>query len=178
LIGTGKIHKRDKAIEFRPKYSIALLHHQIQIDKEAIPIMTYTIADHHGSTLTREETEWPVFTDRQEYCGQIYLTRAWAVPDGIHEELGLPKHIDLFLTTNGQWAATLEHAEHYLTRTEPPTEFRVKGASLGLFIPGEWAESNGINTYADYRVYQRSPGFWDAEEIKNPLLLAGVFKEF
>jgi hypothetical protein len=49
--------------------------------------MTYAIADHHGSTLTREETEWPAFDDQQEYCGQIYLIRAWAVPSGIHEEL-------------------------------------------------------------------------------------------
>jgi hypothetical protein len=142
--------------------------------------MTYTIsiADHHGSTFTREETEWPAFNDRQEYCGQIYLTRAWAVPNGIYEELGLRNHVDLYLTSKGQWAATLEHAEHYLSRTEPPTEFKVKGASLGLFICGQWAEDNGSpNVYSDYRVYQRSPGLWNAEEIEEPVLV-GAFEEF
>jgi hypothetical protein len=131
--------------------------------------MTYTIsiADHHGSTLTREETEWPAFNDRQEYCGHIHLIRAWAVPNGIHEELGLRNHVDLYLTSNGQWAATLEHAEHYMSRTEPPTEFKVKGASLGLFISGQWAEDNGSpNVYSDYQVFKHSAGYWDAEEVR------------
>jgi hypothetical protein len=143
--------------------------------------MTYTIsiADHHGSNLTREETEWPAFNDRQEYCGQIYLTRAWAVPNEIYQELGLRNHVDLYLTSKGQWAATLEHAEHYLSRTEPPTEFKVKGASLSLFVPSGWAEDNGSpNTYSDYRVYQRSPGFWNAEEIDEPPVLVGAYEEF
>jgi hypothetical protein len=141
--------------------------------------MTYTIniADHHGSNLTREETEWPAFNDRQEYCGHIHLIRAWAVPAGIHEQLGLASHIDLYLTSKGQWAPALEIAEHLLC-TQSPLEFVVKGASLGLFISGEWAEDNGSpNTYSDYRVYQRSPGFWDAEEIEEPVLV-GVYEEF
>jgi hypothetical protein len=139
--------------------------------------MTYAIADHHGSNLTREETEWPAFDDRQEYCGQIYLIRAWAVPSGIHEELGLPSHIDLYLTSKGQWAPALEIAEHLLC-TQSPLEFVVKGASLGLFVPAGWAEDNGSpNTYSDYRVYQRSPGFWDAEEIEEPVLV-GAYEEF
>jgi hypothetical protein len=130
--------------------------------------MTYTIsiADHHGSNLTREETEWPAFDDQQEYCGQIYLIAAWAIPDSTHEELGLRNHVDLFLTSAGQWAATLEHAEHYLSHTEPPTEFRVKGASLGLFVSGAWAQDNGSpNVYSDYQVFRNSFGNWDAEEI-------------
>jgi hypothetical protein len=143
--------------------------------------MTYllNIPDHRASHFPpTEETEWPVFNDRQEYCGQIHLIRAWAVPEAIHEELGLPKHVDLYLTTNGQWAATLEHAEHYLSRTEAPTEFKVKGASLGLFIPGEWAESNGSpNTYSDYRVFKHSAGYWNAEEIEEPVLV-GAYEEF
>jgi hypothetical protein len=142
--------------------------------------MTYTIsiADHHGSNLTREETEWPAFNARQEYCGQIYLTRAWAVPNEIHKQLGLPNHNDLYLTSAGQWAATLEHAEHYLSRTEPPTEFRVKGASLGLFLPGEWAEANGSpNAYSDYQVFKHSAGYWDAELIEPPVSI-GAFEEF
>jgi hypothetical protein len=139
--------------------------------------MTYTIADHHGSHLTREETEWPAFDDRQEYCGQIHLIRTWAIPTGIHEELGLPSHIDLYLTSKGQWAPALEIAEHLLC-TQSPLEFRVKGASLSLFVPGGWAEDNGSpNTYSDYRVYQRSPGFWAAEEIDEPVLV-GSFEEF
>jgi hypothetical protein len=141
--------------------------------------MTYTIsiADHHGSNLTREETEWPAFDDRQEYCGQIHLIRTWAIPTGIHEELGLPSHIDLYLTSKGQWAPALEIAEHLLC-TQSPLEFVVKGASLGLFVPGGWAEDNGSpNTYSDYRVYQRSPGFWEAEEIEEPVLV-GAYEEF
>ncbi len=137
---------------------------------------TLNIANHHGSTLTREETEWPAFNDRQEYCGQIYRISAWAVPEKVHESLGLPSHIDLYLTTGGHWAPTFEIAEHYLSHTEPPTEFLVKGASLSLFVPGDWADDNGSpNIYADYRVYQRSPGFWDAEEIEEaPLVLVGA----
>jgi hypothetical protein len=143
--------------------------------------MTYTIADHHGSQLTREETEWPGFSDRQEYCGQINLIAAWAVPNGIHEQMELPKHISLYITSVGQWAPTIEIAEHYLSRTEPPTEFRVKGASLGLFVSGAWADDNGSpNVYSDYRVYQRSPGCWDAEEIEEapPELVGAVDFEY
>jgi hypothetical protein len=124
-------------------HSIALLPQHTE-KHGAIPSMTYaiSIADHHGSHLTREETDWPAFNDRQEYCGQIYLIAAWAVPEGIHEQLGLRNHIDLFLTSVGQWAPALEIAEHLLC-TQSPLEFRVKGASLGLFLPGEWAEANG-----------------------------------
>ena len=140
--------------------------------------MTYTIADHHSSHLTREETEWPVFDNNQDLCGQIYLIAAWAVPEGIHQQLGLRNHIDLFLTTNGQWAPTLEIAEHYLVRTEAPTEFKVKGASLGLFVPSEWAEDNGSpNIYRDYRVFKRSADCWDAERIERPSLIE-AFEEF
>jgi hypothetical protein len=141
---------------------------------------TLNIPDHHGSTLTREETEWPAFNDRQEYCGQIYLIAAWAVPKVIYEELELPSHIDLYITSKGHWASTPEHAEHYLSTTETPTEFLMRGATLCLFVPGEWAADNGSpNTYSDYRVYQRSPGFWDAEEVEEaPLVLVGAANYF
>jgi hypothetical protein len=142
--------------------------------------MTYTIsiADHHGSNLTREETDWPAFNDRQEYCGQIYRQSAWAVPNGIHEGMELPKHIDLFLTSVGQWAPTFEIAEHYIAHTEPPTEFRVKGASLSLFVSGEWAEDNGSPyVYSDYRVFKHSAGYWDAEEIVESVLVE-AYEEF
>jgi hypothetical protein len=140
--------------------------------------MTYTIPDHHGSQLTREETDWPAFNNRQEYCGQIHLIAAWAVPEGIHEELGLPKHLNLYITSAGQWASTQEIAEHYLSRIEAPTEFKVKGASLGLFISGAWAQDNGSpNVYSDYQVFKHSAWSWDAEEIEEPLLV-GAFEEF
>lgn len=123
--------------------------------------MAYTIADHRSCTLTREETQSPVFNG-QEYCGHVHFVAAWAVPDRIHKQLGLRNHVDLYLTSEGHWAAALEIAEHLLSTQSPPTEFFVKGASLGLFIPKEWPES--INIYSDYRVYQHSPGFWTAEK--------------
>jgi hypothetical protein len=140
---------------------------------------TLNIANHNGCNFsTTEETEWPAFDDRQEYCGQIHLIRTWAIPTGIHDELGLPSHIDLYLTSKGQWAATLEHAEHYLSRTEPPTEFKVKGASLGLFICGQWAEDNGSpNVYSDYQVFKHSAGYWDAELIEPPVVV-GAYEYF
>jgi hypothetical protein len=140
---------------------------------------TLNIANHNGCNFsTTEETDWPAFDRNGEYCGQVYKVSAWAVPSGIHEEMELPSHLDLYVTNAGQWAPTFEIAEHYLANTEPPTEFKVKGASLGLFISGQWAEDNGSpNTYTDYRVYQRSPGFWDAEEIEEPVLV-GAYEEF
>jgi hypothetical protein len=135
----------------------------------------YPVADHRGHHFTREQTEWPAFNNRQEYCGQIWLTCSWAVPEKVYESLRLPNHLDLYLTSEGHWAPTLEHAEHYLTRTEPPQEFLVKGASLGLFVPGEWAEENGTpDAHTDYRVYRRSPEGWDAEEVEEPRVLVGA----
>jgi hypothetical protein len=139
---------------------------------------TLNIANHNGCNFsTTEETEWPAFDNNQEYCGQIYLTRAWAVPSGIHEELGLRNHVDLYLTSVGQWAPALEIAEHLLC-TQSPLEFRVKGASLGLFISGEWAEDNGSpNVYSDYQVFKHSAGYWDAELIEPPVVV-GAYEEF
>ncbi len=140
---------------------------------------TLSIANHNGCNFTREETEWPVFNG-QEYCGHINLVAAWAVPAKVHESLELPNHIDLYLTPEGHWAAALEHAEHHLLHTKPPTEFLVKGASLSLFVPSGWAEDNGSpNTYSDYRVFQRSPGFWDAEKVEEaPPELVGAADYF
>jgi hypothetical protein len=146
------------------------------------PIMAQQlrIADHNGCNLNpREENEWPVFNDAQEYCGQIWLTASWAVPARIHEKLGLPNHIDLYLSSVGHWAPTLEQAEHYLANTAAPTEFRLKGASLGLFFPLQWAEDNGIpNTYSDYRVFRHSEGYWDAEKIEPTIAIVGVAEPF
>ena len=76
--------------------------------------MTYTIANHNSSTFSKEETEYPAFDRNGEYCGQIYKVAAWAVPSGIHAEMELPSHLDLYMTNVGQWAPTFEIAEHYL----------------------------------------------------------------
>jgi hypothetical protein len=127
--------------------------------------MTYATADHHGSNLTTEEIDWPAFNHHGEYCGHIYSQKAWAVPAGIHEEMDLPNYIDLYVTDNGQWAPTIEIAEHFLSTQSPPTDFVVKGASLGLFLPDEWVALNNIKIYADYRVFRNSFGNWDAEKL-------------
>jgi hypothetical protein len=139
---------------------------------------TLNIPDHQGHQgfhFTKEETECPGFNDRQEYCGQIWFFDSWTVPAKVHETLGLQNQIDLYLTSEGHWAPSFEQAEHYLSSTEPPQEFFVRGAILGLFVPGEWAEENGTpGTYTDYRVFRRSAGYWDAEEVEEPRVLAGA----
>jgi hypothetical protein len=115
--------------------------------------MTYCIANHHCAHLTREETQWSVFDENQEYCGHVFRIAAWAIPDGIHAGFSLRSHIDLYITSEGQWAPTLEIAEHLLATESAPAEFVVKGALLALFVPTEWAEGNGNpNTYSDYHV--------------------------
>jgi hypothetical protein len=137
------------------------------------------ITNHNGCNFTREETEWSVYDQNQDHCGLIYRVAAWAVPTVIHQRLELPNHIDLYITSKGHWASTLEHAEHHLLHTEPPQEFMVKGASLTLFVPSQWADDNGTpNTYSDYRVFQHSAGFWDAEEVEEPPVLIGAYEEF
>jgi hypothetical protein len=140
----------------------------------------YPVADHRGYHFGQEQTEWPAFNNRQEYCGQIRRISSWAVPAKIYLDLRLSNnHIDMYLTPEGHWASTLEYAE-LLSRTEPPTEFFVRGAILGLFVPGEWAEENGTpNTYGDYRVFRRKSGGWDAEEVEDaPPVLAGAADYF
>jgi hypothetical protein len=140
--------------------------------------MTYCIANHHCANLTREETQWSVFDQNQEYCGHVFCIASWAIPKGIHEGFSLPTHIDLYITSDGQWAPTLELAEHLLTTESAPTEFSVKGALLALFIPGEWAIDNGSpNTYSDYRVFYTPAGYWDAVEIEPPVLI-GNFPDY
>jgi hypothetical protein len=134
--------------------------------------MTYCIPNHHCAHLTREETQWAVFDEDQEFRGHVFKIAAWAVPADIHAQFSLPSHIDLYITTDGQWAQTLELAEHLLTTELAPTEFVVKGALLALFIPSEWASDNGNpNTYSDYRVFLTTAGYWDAEEIESPVLI-------
>lgn len=121
--------------------------------------MTYATANHHCAHLTREETQWAVFDRDQEFCGHVFRIASWAIPGGIHAGFELPNHLDLYITSDGQWAPTLELAEHLLTTESAPfgsaqgkpTEFIVKGALLALFIQSEWAIDNGSpNTYSDY----------------------------
>jgi hypothetical protein len=134
--------------------------------------MTYSIANHHCAHLTREETQWSVFDQNQEYCGHVFRIASWAIPGGIHAQFNLPNHIDLYITTEGQWAQTLEIAEHLLTSETAPEEFVVKGALLALFIPAEWAIDNGNpNTYSDYHVFRDPAGYWNAQEIEPPVLI-------
>jgi hypothetical protein len=137
--------------------------------------MTYSTANHHCANLTREETQWAVFDKHQEYRGHVFRIAAWAIPSSIHTGFSLPNHIDLYITSDGQWAQTLELAEHLLTTEPAPCEFVVKGALLALFIPAEWAIDNGNpNTYSDYRVFLEPAGYWNAEEIEPPVLVGNL----
>jgi hypothetical protein len=144
--------------------------------------MTYCIANHHGSHFQTEQTQWSVFDRNQEYCGHVFQIAAWAVPAGIHAGFSLPNHIDLYITSEGQWAQTLEIAEHLLTTESAPEEFVVKGSLLALFVPGEWALDNGNpNTHSDYQIFRDPSGYWNALEIEPPFdnaqgtpVLAGV----
>jgi hypothetical protein len=139
--------------------------------------MTYTIsiADHHGSNLTREETEWPAFNDQQEYCGQIYRIAAWSVPARVYRELKISSnHLDLYLSSEGHWAATLEHAEHYLSSTKPPIEFLIKGSCLNLFAALQWVP----NAQSNYRVYRRLDDGFDVEEVEELPIGAVDFEYF
>jgi hypothetical protein len=137
--------------------------------------MTYATANHHCAHLTREEIQWAVFDEEQEYRGHVFRIASWAIPGGIHAQFELPNHLDLYITSDGQWAPTLELAEHLLTTESAPTEFIVKGALLALFIPGEWAIDNGSpNIYSDYRVFYDPAGYWDAEEIEPPVLIGNL----
>jgi hypothetical protein len=145
--------------------------------------MTYATANYHCAHLTREETQWAVFDNTQEFRGHVFKISAWAVPADIHAQFNLPNHIDLYITSEGQWAQTLEIAEHLLT-TElapfdsaqgKPAEFVVKGALLALFIPGEWAIDNGDpNPYSDYQICRDFAGYWNAVEIEQPMLVGNL----
>lgn len=134
--------------------------------------MTYAIANHHGSHFQTEQTHWLVLNEHQKCCGYVVKISAWAVPAGIHEGFSLPNHLDLYITSEGQWAPTLEIAEHLLTTESAPAEFVVKGALLALFVPGEWAIDNGNpNTYSDYWVFRDPAGYGNAVEIELPVLI-------
>ncbi len=122
---------------------------------------TLNIANHNGCTITKEETEFPAFNGR-EYCGQIHRIAAWQVPERVYKDLGLPNHLPLYLTSEGHWAAELEHAEHYLSNTKPPIEFLVKGATLSLFVALQWVP----NAQSNYRVYRRLHDGWEVEEVE------------
>jgi hypothetical protein len=134
--------------------------------------MTYCIANHHSSHFDREQTQWQVFDQNQEYCGQVFQIAAWAVPAGIHDGFSLPNHLDLYITSEGQWAQTLEIAEHLLINEPAPEEFVVKGSLMALFVPSEWAIDNGNpNTHSDYQIFRDPSGYWNAEEIEPPVLI-------
>lgn len=122
--------------------------------------MKYTIANHYCSNFApREQTDRPVFNDQRKFCGKIWLTCSWAVPAKVYESLGLPNHIDLYLTSEGHWASTFEMAEHYLLETTSPTEFLAKGAVLIHFASGKF------NAHADYLVSRNDMGGWEVKLV-------------
>ena len=128
--------------------------------------MTYATPNHFSCNHTPHETQWPAFDSNGNYCGHINRIAAWAVPAGIHNQLGLPSYVDLYLTSEGHWAPTLEIAEHLLASTPSPRSFTVKGSTISLFVPPQWAEDNGNpNAYEDYRVFRTAAGGWDAESL-------------
>jgi hypothetical protein len=171
LIGNGKAYTRDKAIELPAKKpSIALLHHVYKKHTELLLIMTHAIniPNNLSCNIATYETQWPVFTQSNppEYCGEIHRIAAWQVPPSVHKEFGLPDRTDMYLTDSGHWAPTLEIAEHCLVNTPRARSFKVKGATLGFFVPPQWAEENGNpSTHDDYRVFRTAAGGWDAEEF-------------
>ena len=131
--------------------------------------MTYTpsIPDHNGCTIAPHENQWPAFDSNNEYCGNINRIAAWQVPEAAYKPLNLPNHLDLYLTSEGHWAPTLEIAEHLLASTPSPQSFTVKGSTISLFVPPQWAEENGNpNRDEDYRVFRTAAGgCWDAESF-------------
>lgn len=136
--------------------------------------MTYAIANHHGTHFNREQTQWSVFDQDRQYCGHVFLAAAWAVPASIHARFNIPSHIDLYLTSQGEWAQTFEIAQ-YLIATQSALEFVVKGALLALFVPSEWAIDNGNpNTYSDYHIFRDRAGYWNAVEIESPVVVSNL----
>jgi hypothetical protein len=148
--------------------------------------MTYTIntADYNGCNPTKEVNDFPVFTQSNppEYCGYIHRIAAWQVPQSVHQQLGLRDNLDLYITSKGHWAPTLENAEHGLVNTPPAQSFICKGATLSFFVPPQWAEDNGNpNAHDDYRVFRTAAGGWDAEGIyvsRRPVSLVGLAEVF
>jgi hypothetical protein len=144
--------------------------------------MTYAIntPNHFGCNMTKEVCDFPVFTQSNppEYCGEIHRIDAWQVPLSVHKEFGLPDRTDLYITSEGHWAPTLENAEHRLVNTPAAQSFICKGATLSFFVPSQWAEENGNpNAHDDYRVFRTAAGGWDAEGIRERRLV-GAGNEF
>jgi hypothetical protein len=145
-------------------------------------IMTYTIntPNHFGCNMTKEVSDFPVFDQNQEYCGQIHRIAAWQVPQSVYQQLGLPDNLDLYITSEGHWAPTIEIAEHVLVNTPRARSFKVKGATLSFFVPAQWAEDNGNpSTHDDYRVFRTAAGGWDAEEAwaRQRVLMSFAYSE-
>ncbi len=133
--------------------------------------MTYTTKNpaalstpnHNGCTIDRPVTQWPAFDQNHEYCGEIHRIAAWAVPNAVYEAWGLQDNLDLYLTTEGHWAPTLEIAEHLLASTPPPKSFKVKGSTLRFFFPSEWLKNKKPSINEDYRVFRDFANEWTAE---------------
>jgi hypothetical protein len=146
--------------------------------------MTYTIntPNHFGCNPTKEVSDFPVFNQNNEYCGHIHRIAAWQVPQSVYQQLGLPDNLDLYITSEGHWAPTLENAEHRLVNTPAAQSLIVKGATLSFFVPPQWAEDNGNpSAYDDYRVFRTAAGGWDAEGIyvsRRPVSLVGLAEVF
>jgi hypothetical protein len=142
---------------------------------------TINIPEHHGCNLAREQSQWQLFDQARKDWVWINRIEGCAVPSAVRERLGLADRKDLyfFLTSAGQWATTLEHAEYYLLCTEPPTEFLSKGATLGYFFSDKWFEENGTtDTHASYRVFRLPSGRWDIELIETPVLATECYELF
>jgi hypothetical protein len=123
------------------------------------------------------ETHW-LIVDRQECCGRIFPIESASVPAGFHQAFGLPRHLTLYLTSNGQWAPTPELAKEIFLSEPVPEAFIITGRLLPLFISGEFIfEGFGrLNLDAYYRVFRTHYRHdnrisWDAEILKSPTTL-------
>jgi hypothetical protein len=129
--------------------------------------MTHAIntADYNDCNITKEVCDFPVFNQNQEYCGEIRKIAAWQVPQSVHQSLGLTDRADLYLTSEGHWAPTLEIAEHFIN-TDCPLEFICKGGILSFFVSPQCVERHGsIKAYEDCRVFRTADGSWDFKAI-------------
>jgi hypothetical protein len=114
-----------------------------------------------------QESRWAVFAPddhgKLSHIGQVNKILAPQVPDRCHEALSSPRSNQLFLTSEGHWARTLEDAADLLATLEPCHEFIVTGALLDLFqLP---RNERCVKPWSDYRVFRGSDGYWSAEEI-------------
>jgi hypothetical protein len=130
--------------------------------------MTQTINIPHSNSCNLfpiEEIQWPAFDRNQEYCCEIRKIVAWRVPRSVHQSLGLTDRTDLYLSSEGHWAPTLEIAEHFINN-DCPLEFICKRGSLSFFVPPPCLEEyDSIKAYDDCRVFRTADGGWDFKTI-------------